>query len=137
MGLMTELFVATPERAATYDVDSGPTFERFQLGDFTNLQFEMLWAILEGEEWDPDKHGLREIVCRDDGAQFVFQFPPPFVERLRSLTADAKVSAAATWAAMEEVSADQADVAPIIDNLVALSEAATKGVHGLFVWFSL
>lgn len=65
MGLMTELFVAEGKDAKGYDPVSSSGTERVQLGGLTTLEFETLWAILEGEEWNPEKHVLREIVAGD------------------------------------------------------------------------
>jgi hypothetical protein len=136
MGLMTELFVATPERAATYDAHSEGRFEHVKLGRLTHLEFEMLWAILEGKAWAPKTHALREI--RSTDSQWVFEFPARFLGILPSLSDAAKASAAAAWADTEELAdASPADLAPIIESLIALSRSAAESGQGVFVWISL
>jgi hypothetical protein len=136
MGLMTELFVAAPERAVTYRADSSADFERVQLGGVTSLEFETLWAILDGEAWNVDKHRLREVASTE--AEWVFEFPVAYVEKLKSLSEAAKESAASSWAETDELAGSSAgDLAEVIDRLIALSQAAAKAGRGLFVWFSL
>jgi hypothetical protein len=66
MNVLTELFVAPVESAKSYDATSGSKFERVQLGGLTNLEFETLWAIIEGEEWDAEKHQLREVTSSEN-----------------------------------------------------------------------
>jgi hypothetical protein len=135
MSLMTELFVADEEGARAYDSLSPGAVQRVQLGGLTNLEFETLWAILEGEEWDAKKHGLRRVVNR--GEDWVFEFPGAYVEKLRTLGASEQASAVATWAATEEIAAEPEDMAPVIGQLVALAgSAATKRLK-LYLWFAL
>ncbi|HMF41322.1 MAG TPA: hypothetical protein VKQ32_11525 [Polyangia bacterium] len=136
MGLMTELFISTPERAATYAGDARAQFERVQLGGLTNLEFETLWAILAGEAWDPDKHALREVTSTD--SQWVFEFPAPYLAIIRSLSEEAKKSAAVAWADTEELAGSSpAELSAVIDQLVAASQSAANAGQRLFVWVSL
>ena len=58
MGILADLFVADPADASSYEASIGGTppagrFEVRQLGGFTQLELEILWAILDGEEWSP------------------------------------------------------------------------------------
>lgn len=135
MGLMTELFVAEDRDAKGYDPESAEGFERAELGGLTNLEFETLWSILEGEDWDPKKHGLKEVAARPES--WIFRFPPSYVDRLQQLRDSDLAVAAAAWAATEEISTTPAEVAPIIGQLVALARSAAKKRQGLYVWTSL
>jgi hypothetical protein len=134
MSVMTELFVSTEESAVTYESRRATSFERVQIGGLTSLEFETLWAILEGEEWDPDKHLLTEITSTE--SSWVHQFPGRYLELLENLSDSTKRPVVAAWAATEELSAPPAEVAPVIDTLVALARSAIKKGQGLFVWTS-
>jgi hypothetical protein len=135
MGLMTEIFIADEKQARTYDSLSPGAVERVQLGGLTNLEFETLWAILEGVEWDPETHALAEIVGGEEA--WIHEFPAGYVEKLCKLGAQESASAAVTWAATEEISAMPEEVLPIIGQLVALARAAAARNLRLFLWTSL
>ena len=135
MSVLTELFVAPAESAKSYDTMSGSRFERVQLGGLTNLEFETLWAIVEGEDWDAEKHALREVTSSENS--WVHEFPRRYLEVLGALSDRTKQTAAATWAATEEISSTPAEVSPVIDHLVVLSRSATQKGQGLFVWTSV
>ena len=135
MGLMTELFVAAPEMAASYGPRMGEGFQRVELGGLTNLEFETLWAILENDEWNAGKHALIEVVSTK--SSWTYQFPAPFVAKLQVIDQIAIRSAAESWSATEEMAASPADVLPIINALVDLARSAAAKNQGLFLWTSL
>jgi hypothetical protein len=132
---MTELFIDNEHGAKNYGSTPHTEVERAQLGGLTNLEFETLWAILEGVPWDPESHSLHEIVAGDNF--WVHQFPASYVDKLRGLKSSEMAEAAASWAATDEISATPEEVSPIIDQLVALARSAVKNGKGLFVWTSL
>jgi hypothetical protein len=135
MGLMTELFVAERGQAKTYTPASPGDIERAQLGGLTSLEFETLWAILQGEEWTLEKHALREVVSREES--WIHEFPGSYVEKLRTLGGSEMASAAAQWAATEEISSTADEVLPIIEQLVSLARSAAAKRKTLFVWVAL
>jgi hypothetical protein len=136
MAVMSQLFVAREADAQKFAPASAGPLERVELGGLTSLEFETLWAILEGEEWSPEKHELQEIIG-DDEESWVHQFPPTYVERLTALAPGQVQSAAEAWAQTEEISGAAADVAPAIESLVKLARSAKAKKLGLFVWTSL
>ena len=135
MGILTELFVATDEEARSYDGDSADSFQSVQLGGLTNLEFETLWAILEGKEWSPDSHGLEEVRFTDD--MWTFKFPAAYVELLRKLDTKGVTAAAERWAATEEISCAPAEVEHVIVALVAIAGTIGDDNRSLFLWVSL
>jgi hypothetical protein len=135
MSVLTELFVDDEQKASTYNPATAAGIERAQLGGLTNLEFETLWAIVEGEEWDVEKHALREVASGD--SFWVHQFPAEYVAQLQALGPSEISAAAATWAATDEIMAAPEDVSPVIDQLVALARSATKTGKGLFIWTAL
>lgn len=135
MDMLTELFVSPRQAAAEYGPASAARFERVQLSGLTNLEFETLWAILEGEEWDVEDHALREVASTD--ASWIHEFPDPYLDLLTRLTATAMHQAAAEWARTEEMAGSAADVFPILEQLVTLSRSAVRKGQRLFVWVSM
>jgi hypothetical protein len=135
MGLLTELFIDDEVGAKSYDAESAANVEGAQLGGLTALEFETLWAILEGDDWDPEKHALPAVSVGEES--WTHQFPAAYVEKLHQLDSSAITSAAAAWAATEEVSATPEEMSPVIEQLVALARSARKQGKGLFVWTSL
>ncbi|MBL9149380.1 MAG: hypothetical protein JNM94_11860 [Phycisphaerae bacterium] len=135
MSLLTDLFVAKESSASGYGPDSAARFDRAQLGGLTNLEFETLWAILLGQEWDVETHALREVVAGDES--WIHQFPPSYVAKLLTLGTAEMTSASKKWAATEEVSATPEEMSPVIDALVRLARSAHSKGEGLFLWTSL
>ena len=134
MALLTDLFVANEADAKSYDAASARRFSAAQFSGLTNLEFETLWAILLGEEWEGEKHALTPIA--ETESTWTFRFPPQYVLRLTQTTPREAAAAAAAWAATEEISADASDVAPIITTLIALAKSVQPS-RGLFVWTAL
>ncbi len=106
-----------------------------QFGRFTSLELEILWAILDGEEWSPERYQLEYV--GEPGETWLCRFPAPFVARLRALSPSQLPSVAAKWAAIEELSCDADDIRPVVDALVALATSATAKGRALYLWGSL
>jgi hypothetical protein len=86
--------VADPSDAPHYDDDeldddeAADMFETFPLGGLTNLEFELLWAIVEGRPWIPEPHSLEAIAePQEDLNTWIFRFPSRFVSQLAELKA--------------------------------------------------
>jgi hypothetical protein len=135
MGMLTDLYVASPSSARGYDKAHGGSFEREELGGLTNLEFETLWAILSDEEWDAGRHALEEVASTE--SSWTFQFPPEYSARLRALDDEALARVAARWAETEEISGSAEDVLPVIQALVRLAHLVVPEKTALFVWTSL
>ena len=97
MAILTDIFVSTQSDAQRYQSlqpkRSGGPFELVQFKGLTNLEFGTLWAIINGEEFDFDKHALESLAPQEN--TWLFRFPPAFVQKLSALT---------PAASMEEVS---------------------------------
>lgn len=147
MGILADLFVATPPEAAVYEEtllrDYAAAEERFDPAHFrglTDLNFSILWAILSGEEWDLERHALTAIKLEEPGETWLFQFPLPFCEKLAHLSDDEVRSVSKAWAATEELTLDRwtiDDVVPVVERLRDLSKRAVNSGDSLFLWGSL
>jgi hypothetical protein len=135
MGMLTDVFVAEPAAAATYASVAGAGFKRMQLARMTSLEFELLWAILEGKSWEPGTHTFENIA--DAESNWTFRFPSAAVDLLSALDAQAIVKVAKSWSECEELACEPSDLEPILRELRQLANAARSSKHGLFLWVSL
>ena len=76
MGLLCDLFVNSHEEALAYEstvsLDRNSRIKRFDPVEFkglTSLEFGTLWAILESEEWNPEKHMLIDVAFGEEGVR--------------------------------------------------------------------
>ena len=143
MSILTEIFVARPEDALEFDrlarvgVVPEARFKRIRFGGLINLQFEILWAILEKCEWDPNVHKMEMVLLDDNGEVWLFKFPDKFLDSLIELKSDEKQDVLSAWAAAEEMNADPSDVEPVLEGLITLALAAKGKGENLYLWGSL
>ncbi|TMG73160.1 MAG: hypothetical protein E6H80_10360 [Betaproteobacteria bacterium] len=143
MGILSDLFVAEPRDAPSYESlqSSGKLpagrFERVQFKGLTDLNFGILWAFLEGQEWDIKTHVLEEVAMGKGGETWLFQFPRPLVAKLGVLDRSGVVRAAEFWAQTEELMCDPSEIEPVVAELVRLAQIAASSTKGLFLWGSL
>src|SRR5262249_44276733 len=112
----------------------GP-FELVQFKGLTNLEFGTLWAIINGEEFDFNKHALESLAPQ--GNTWLFRFPPAFVQKLAALTPAAINAVSAAWADTEELQWEPSETKEVIVELVRLAKLAASPTKGLFFWGSL
>ena len=147
MGILADLFVATPPEAAVYEEtllrDNVAVEERYNPAHFrglTDLNFSILWAILLDEKWDLKRHSLTTIVLEEPGETWLFQFPQPFCEKLAALPDDDLRRLSQAWVATEELSLDGwtlDDVVPVLERLRELSKRSLDSGEFLFLWGSV
>jgi len=140
MGILADFFVADPLHASSYEHSrsSDLSMERFQVEEFsgvTSLELEILWAIVEGEEWSPKRHALEAV--GQPAETWLFRFPTPFLTRLAGLEATELQPLASKWAKIEELSCNPEDLQPVLRSLVSLAKSARETGRALFVWGSL
>jgi hypothetical protein len=142
LSIFTDLFVSSEGDALTYERYASsrsppPQFERFQFRGLLDINFGILWALLEGKPWQVDSHSLRELALTDGGTRWLFQFPAPLVNRLASLTVTDMSAAAGAWARTEELNCQPSELEPVVAALVQLSQHALAPEKGLYLWGSL
>lgn len=139
MGILTDIFVSTPTYAERYEAleqkQSGELFELVQFKGLTDLEFGTLWAIINGENFDFDKHALESLAPQ--GETWLFQFPAPFVQKLVGLTAAKLDDVSAAWAGTDELQWDPLEAKEVIVELIRLSKLASAQSKGMYFWGSL
>ncbi len=141
MSIIADLFVASPDDAPAYEerFDADPPDPRFDVRrfkGFTQLELEVLWSMLAGEEWSPERHTL-ESVGEPAESRWLVRFPDRFVELLAALGPAELPQLASKWGAIEELSASGDEMKPVLDGLTALARSAKKSDKALFLWGSL
>jgi len=147
MGILADLFVASPPEAAAYEEmllgNQAVAEERYDPTHFrglTDLNFSILWALVLKEKWDLEKHSLVTIRLEEPGETWLFQFPPPFCEILAALSDEELRRVSEAWAATEELSLDRwtiDDTIPVLEQLRELSKHALNSGESLYLWGSL
>jgi hypothetical protein len=140
MGILTELFVAEPADAENYTaVREGSTavvrYTRVQLGGLHSLHFSTLWALIESEKWDVNKHDLPSVL--QDSNTWLFRFPEQFTRSLSELDERHLEEISGQWARTEEMRCDPADARYVLDELQGIAEKATASGKGLYLWCCL
>jgi hypothetical protein len=142
MGILCDLFVADPVDAPHYADESddykwAQEMESVPLGGLTQLEFELLWALMEGRPWDPETHALMHIGEESDET-WLFRFPTTFVQLLAALPESRVPAVAQQWAQTEEMGGGNSeDVEGLISTLTELASKASASNRGLFLWGSL
>lgn len=169
MGILCELFVATRRNALKFesrlDVAKPPAYERAEAKGLTPLEFETLWAILQGESFDAKRHQLEDLyfgthsqsalgrfhmklliwkamlqslLGKDVGSSWLHRFPKPYVNRLANLKDDEISHIAAAWSKTEEMARSAPrDLDDMLRTLRRLAAVAASSNKQMFVWGSV
>jgi hypothetical protein len=143
MGILADIFVATPEVAASYDAMTlTPKFrkmpDRVEYGGLTGVELGKLWAILADKTWSVKTHMLETVTTYNGGEQWLLRFPTPFVELLAALPKNRVKQIATAWAETDELAGwGLSPVQKVLNDLVRLSKSASSSGRGLFLWGSL
>ena len=143
MGILADVFVSSPTEALSYEasqatgtVGSEPV-ERAEVKGLLDLNFSILWAILEQRDWDLQTHELEEVAMGEGGETWLFRFPDGLVEHLARLEEPRIRQVTAQWAATEELDCSPVELEPVMEALVRLARSAKTSERGLCLWGSL
>jgi hypothetical protein len=140
MSILTDIFVSAPADARKYEAlraggRLGSQFEVAEFNRLTNLEFGTLWAIIQGEEFDFDKHALEKMAPAAD--TWLFGFPAKYVQALAALTEPTIEEVAEAWADTEELQWEPDEAQEVVAEMVRLAKLACATSKGLFFWGSL
>jgi hypothetical protein len=142
VSILSDFFVATPNDALEYEslllaAEPVPN-ERFttvSYQGFTSLELGFLWAHLERQAWDVERHGLEHVSHGEEGETWLERFPDEFVRLLSDLEQPAAL--ASLWAQHEELNAEPEDLMPFLGDLKRLAQLAQSSRKALYLWGSL
>lgn len=140
MGILADIFVATEDEALAYESAIGTEdiekYERAEFKGLTDLEFGILWAILEKEEWDAEKHMLEEIDFNDEA--MLVQFSDELIALINAIDKQRFEIVLDEWLAGEELSGWQReDIRVVLNDLIRLAKSAESSKRGLYLWGSL
>jgi hypothetical protein len=110
-------------------------YVRVEWKSLTSLEFEILWALLEAKELDPERHRLETV--RSDESSWLFRFPQEYVDRLVSLSPEAVLIVGDAWARTEELQWPPEDAQHVLVELTRLARTSRETSRGLYLWGSL
>ena len=138
------IIVATPADALAYEAslsDRAASIEKYQPAEYRNLtglEFGILWAMLEGEAWNLDKHDLVHVHFGDDGETWLMLFPERLVELLANIEDSQLANVAQRWSEIEELSLwTPKDTLDVLTDVRRLALRSQETGIGLYLWGSL
>jgi hypothetical protein len=143
MGMLSDFFVASSEDALRYanrfaESDEGEEIEMLlkpaQYKDITSLELGTLWAILEGKEWDVEKHMPEDVEFGDDEESWLNRFPAELAQLLAEASQSELDSSAAAWANTEELDCNPEDLQPLLKALQLLAKDAVTSNKAVYLW---
>lgn len=143
MGILSDFFVANPTEALRYanrieEPDEGDEIEELldpaQYKRFTDLEITMLWAILEGKEWDVDRHTLEYVEIGEDSDAWLDRFPDELTMLLTRLDSGSLGPMLEKWANTEELACDPAELHPVMEDLRRLANEAIAKKKSVYLW---
>jgi hypothetical protein len=144
MGILADFFSAATADARLYALPSSQSDHVLEARiapakykGFTSLELEMLWAILEGGEWNPEVHVLLDESIPGDDESWLYRFPEQFVALLADATPDAIGKANAAWAATEELRCSPDDLAPVVTDLQSIARKSRLTGQPMYLWGAL
>ncbi len=142
MAVIADIFVAEPADAMGYvradlaqDRAATAAFTPKSFKGLTDLDFSILWAILEATDYDIDLHEMDSVPLAGlpDGSM-MYRFPDRYVALLAAMDAKTQTRAAAEWADTEELDCHPSDLHPVLRDLQQLAASARQKNHCLFFY---
>jgi|SRR5208282_2170450 len=136
MGVLTDVYLATPETALAYDQNPGPFAEvTVSAKGVMDLELSMLWAIYRGVPWDVQMlKDFRQLLVRDGGERLIAEIPNSLATYLAD-SDDARISqVSVAWAATEEMARCAQHVESHLRNLVKLAKLARSVDKRMYLW---
>ncbi len=143
MGILSDFFVANPDEALRYanrieEPDEGDEIEELlnpvQYKRFTDIEITTLWAILEGKDWDVDRHSLEYVDLGEDNDAWLNRFPDELTALLTQVDAQSLAPVLEQWANTEELSCEAAELHPVMEDLRRLAAEAVARKKSLYLW---
>ncbi|HEV2294708.1 MAG TPA: hypothetical protein VGR35_12715 [Tepidisphaeraceae bacterium] len=139
MGVLADIYVASRNEAAEYDADPKRfAAEAASWKLFTELELSILWALLQGREWDVElMDRFENVLTKDGGERMITRLPDEFIDDILSVDEGRIEQAVNEWAVSEELGCDPEEVRPFVDDLKRLAQVARSSGRSLFLWNSV
>ena len=136
MGVLADVYLATPEGALAYDENPRPFSEvTVSAKGIMDLELSMLWAIYRGVAWDVEMlKDFRQLLIRDGGERIIAEIPDSLATYLAD-SDEAQISRiSSAWAATEEMARYSQHVASHLSKLVELAKVARISGKRMYLW---
>ncbi|MET3379229.1 MULTISPECIES: hypothetical protein [Variovorax] len=143
MGILSDFFVASPEEALRYanrieEPDEGDEIEELlepvQYKRFTDIEITTLWAIMEGKEWDVDRHMLEYVELGEDNDAWLNRFPDELTTLLTQVDSASLAPVLERWANTEELACEPTELHPVMEDLRRLAAEALARNKSVYLW---
>lgn len=137
MSMPAIFFTATNDIAKSVHLNHTlPTQDAEELGDIDILKMSLLWALIEGREWEVDMMDhFREVYSTSD--EWLYRVPNELMEHLSKLDPARQQNTAAAWAETEEMACDSSEALEVIKAAIKVATRAQTTSRGMFLYFSL
>lgn len=135
MGILADIYVSRDDEAIKYDTVPDQFAERAKYKSITPLELSMLWAIMQGIQWDVAL--MDEFPCLlqiNSGERLIHGLPAAMVVELTRLTPEKVADVSPKWAAIEELCRPPEEARPVVEDLVRLSLHAAESGQSVYLW---
>jgi hypothetical protein len=138
MSIIAEFFVSTSEAASSFDAAAWPKTDMYQSGGLIPMHLELLWAILEGREWDVEMgDAFTPVGPQNTDSSWLVRFPDALVLAFEQASLAQLDQARIEWANTEEMMADPNDLVEVMAALQGLARNARSTGRSIFLYGSL
>lgn len=137
MSMPTLFFTAAGDDARSVRLNHAlPPEDVEELGDIDSLKMSILWALIDGRDWDVDMPDqFAEVYSASD--ECLHRLPHELVHRLLKLDPVGTDAAAAAWAETEEMACEPAEARAVIEAAIRIASRAESTKRGMFLYSCL
>ena len=143
MGMLADFFAADAADALRYarradDPDEGDgitaALAPLQYNGIGSLDIGMLWAILEGGDWNAKRYMPEGVRLDDEGEAWLDRFPDDLTRLLADADGGTLARTADRWAQAGELDWSADELRPLLDDLHALARRAVAAGKSVYLW---
>ncbi|MEO6754933.1 MAG: hypothetical protein ABIP85_24430, partial [Chthoniobacteraceae bacterium] len=137
MSMPAIFFTASEDDAARVELNHNlPSDDVVELGGVDTLKLSMLWAIIDGKEWDVDSlDAFKELKATD--SEWTHRLPEELTQKIERLKGLELERVAREWSATEEMGCSPAEGKELLMEISVAARRAIQTQRGLFLYTCL
>jgi hypothetical protein len=137
MSLLSIFFTADEMTAVRIELNHDlPQEDVAEMSAMEPLKLSMLWAIIDGKEWDVASiDEFTEVFAHDE--EWLNIVPEDLVRKIASLDAARMSEASKAWAATEEMQCSAEEAEDVIKMIAAVAQRAIDLKQSMYLYFCL
>jgi hypothetical protein len=137
MSLPAIFFSASEYEAAEVELNHNlPPEDVVELGSIDTLKLSMLWAIIDGKEWDVDSMDIfKELKSTE--SEWTHRLPDELTHKIAKLEDPELARVATEWSTTEEMGCRPAEAREALIEISAAARRAIQTRRGLFLYTCL